>query len=147
MTQRSFASPQPVRVLLAEDDAAIRRALRWFLEFLGYRVREAEDGSQCLAVLSDSVILSREEPVPDVLITDIRMPGLNGLTLLENMRAGGWRIPTVVITGFGEPELRSRVEHLTHTRYLEKPFDPDALESAIQSLLHDERSVATHALP
>lgn len=119
--------PVRPRVLLAEDDDAVRWALEALFEQSGYEVRAVSNGAALLASL-----FGGDVPDPDVMVLDIRMPGVSGLTILEGLRADGWVVPIVVVTAFADHETRERIERLPHTVCLAKPLDPDALEEAVR---------------
>ncbi|MER6768012.1 response regulator, partial [Amycolatopsis sp. NPDC000746] len=78
------------RVLLADDDRAIRESLVRALELEGYRVSEVADGVEALAI-------ARSEEF-DVLIVDVMMPGVDGLGVCRVLRAGGDRTPVLMLT-------------------------------------------------
>lgn len=120
----------PVRVLLAEDDGDVRAGLARLLRHDGYDVVEVSDGAQLLEVVAGW--LTGESPsCPDVIVTDVRMPGFSGLSVIEGLRAGGMRQPVIVMSAFGDARMRERIERLSEVRFLAKPFDPAELESAL----------------
>ncbi len=122
----------PPRILLAEDDDEVRRALATLLQQQGYRVITAASGDVMLDRLASSLLLEhRTEAPPDVVVADIRMPGFNGLSILEGVRDAGWTLPYFVITAFGDQSIRDKALRLGATGYFDKPFDPMALVDAI----------------
>jgi CheY-like chemotaxis protein len=128
-------SERRARVLLAEDDYELRLALAELLEFEGYGVRTVASGSALLDYLA-SWILREQDALPvDVIITDVRMPGFNGLNIVEGLRATGWRHPIIVISAFGEPEMRERVARMGRAVFIDKPIDSIMLERALEELL------------
>lgn len=126
-----FAIAARPRVLLAEDDEELRIVLARALTRAGFEVIPAKDGSELLERLALCLLGERWEPMPDVIITDVRLPAFNGLSLIEGLREEGFRVPVVVMTAFGDASLRTRVEHLGWARYLDKPFEPEELEVAV----------------
>jgi DNA-binding response OmpR family regulator len=82
------------RILVAEDDRTARVSLVGLLEAEGFEVLSAETGTQAQSLLTN------EEP--DVVLLDIRMPGLDGLTVLRSARAGGLGTPLIVMTAHGD---------------------------------------------
>lgn len=93
-------APAPLRLLLVDDDAAIREVSVAILAKRGYEVLAAEDGVQALEMLTQSC--------PDLVITDLRMPRMSGFELLEIMRERFPRLPVIAVSGeyFGdEPPL------------------------------------------
>src|SRR4051794_32659693 len=89
------------RVLIADDDAALRGTLRELLSDEGYEVEEAEGG--------DAVIAALQQPAgerPDLVIMDVRMPGKSGLEVLHELRASfGSQLPILVMTAFGTSKV------------------------------------------
>jgi DNA-binding NtrC family response regulator len=130
------AAPEPgrLRILLVEDDDELRWALTDLLKKEGHDVLQAADGSAVLVHLGASMLLSGGKDLPDAIVTDIRMPGLNGIKLLENVRARGWEIPVVVISAFGDEALRKQALALGARAYFEKPLDLDALRALLREL-------------
>lgn len=102
-----------------EDDEGLRRSLRRFLEAEGYRVDEAADGREALSAL-------RSGPLPSLVLTDILMPVMDGVTLLERLKRDSRlaSVPVVVMTGSGWSTLASSP---VARGYLLKPFDPEEL--------------------
>jgi FixJ family two-component response regulator len=70
-----------------------------------------------------------------VLVTDLRMPGMNGLSLLSYIQQLGWELPTVVITAFGDDETRRLAQKFGAHAILDKPVELDALQQAVRSAL------------
>jgi AmiR/NasT family two-component response regulator len=117
--------PEPSRrVLLAEDEAIIRLDLKEMLEEEGYEVvAEAGDGQ--------SAVRLADELRPDVVVMDIKMPGLDGLSAAE--RISGTRIaPVLVLTAFGQRELVDRAAQAGAMGYLVKPFQKGDVVPAIE---------------
>lgn len=127
-----IAGPARPSILLAEDDDAVRWALTALFEQSGYRVEALSNGAALLASL-----FSEDASEPDVLVLDVRMPGVSGLTILEGLRADGWTVPVVVVTAFADTETTRRVEQLPATICLPKPLDPDRLEAAVRRAIRE----------
>ena len=122
--------PAPSRILLAEDDDAMRELIVEALREEGYQVIEVCNGRQlakCLAGTSDV-----HYPRPDLVITDVRMPGPSGLDVLAAIRQADWEMPVMVITAFGSPETHAEARRLG-AQILDKPFDVDDLVHAVCS--------------
>lgn len=126
-----FAMAARPRVLLAEDDDELRPLIERTLTRAGFEVNAVPDGSELLDHIALCLLGERWEPMPDVIVTDVRLPAFNGLSLMEGLREEGFRVPVVVITAFGDPSLRARVEHLGRATCLDKPFDQEDLEAAV----------------
>ncbi|HXX46964.1 MAG TPA: response regulator, partial [Myxococcota bacterium] len=124
-------------VLIAEDEANMRRVLCALLERDGFRTLEASDGEAALASLA-------REPV-DAILTDLRMPKMNGLELLEAVRRVHPDIPVVMLTAHGT--VGSAVEALKRGAfdYLTKPFDPDEIRQVMDKAVSTRRLAAREA--
>lgn len=120
------------RVLLAEDDPDLRAVLALALRQDGCEVLQARDGHHLRARLGALVYDGgRAEPV-DLVITDLRMPGPDGLTTLEWLRERDWTIPVIVITAFGDPEVHAEALRLGALAVLNKPFEVDELRALVR---------------
>ena len=117
-----------VRVLLVEDDTALAHMYRVKLEKDGYSVQVAGDGEQALSAVADEL--------PDLIFLDIRLPRMDGLTFLEQLRASDRtrNIPVVIVSNYSEQELVSRGLQLGALEYLIKSqTTPGRLSEGIQS--------------
>ena len=103
------------RILLIEDDASIVGGLKKELQVEGYEVAVAERGD-------DGLAQAKEQPF-DVVITDLKMPGLSGLELVEQLHAAKPKLPIIVVTAFGTTETAIEATKLGAYDYLLKPFD------------------------
>lgn len=118
------------RILLAEDDEALRDALVLFLESVGHEVVGFPDGRGLLAAL--------EAGPADVVITDLRMPGVDGLEVLSRLQGRESQVPVLVISGTGRlpsDMLFDRAHELGAAASLEKPFDLADILSAVDQCL------------
>ena len=117
------------RILIAEDDADLRDLLQDELEDAGYETIVAIDGRAAMAHIE------RERERIDLLITDVRMPGLSGDELLTAMRTRRSEAPVIVITAFGSVEQAVGMVKAGAFQYLTKPFDTDDLSRAVTEAL------------
>ncbi|MCH5377696.1 MAG: sigma-54 dependent transcriptional regulator [Planctomycetes bacterium] len=110
-------------ILVVDDDAAQRQLLGSFVETLGCRIREAESGEEALERI--------RERVPDMVLLDVRLPGISGLETLAEIRDAAADLPVLLITAFAD--LRQAVAAMKHGAddYLSKPVDLDELRIAI----------------
>jgi len=115
------------RVLVVDDDRAVRESLRRSLEFNGYDVALAVDGAEALASISRTP--------PDVLVLDVMMPRLDGLETTRALRAAGNDLPILVLTA--RDSVGDRVEGLDAGAddYLTKPFALEELLARLRALL------------
>ncbi len=137
--------PPRRRVLLAEDDASARKVLARVLTDMGLEVIEAVDGGRMLVAVTG---LYKGEHTPDELdlvITDIRMPVLSGLEVLEGIRAAHWTTPVLVMTA--QPDARNVRESVAvfDGILLGKPFDLDVFEATVRELLARPRKPSRYS--
>lgn len=123
MTTRS-ASRAPL-ILVVDDEAEIRRFVRSVLEQTGHMVVEASQAEEAIRVLRGQV------PRPDVLLTDIVMPGINGIALAAQAHQMIPALHVVFMSGFS----RDYTAELTGSICISKPFKPAELVAAIRSAL------------
>jgi AmiR/NasT family two-component response regulator len=117
-------STEPIKVLIAEDEALIRLDLKEMLEEEGYSVvAEVGDGQQAVD--------RAKELSPDLVILDIQMPVLDGLSAAEQI-AGERIAPVIVLTAFSQRELVERARDAGAMAYLVKPFSKNDLVPAIE---------------
>lgn len=116
-------------VHLVEDSAAMRATIMAILECSGFRVREHANAG---GLLSEGCL-----PDADCVLTDLRLPGIDGLSLLTRLRAVGSVVPVIVVTGHGDVALAVRAMKLGACDFIEKPFHPDALVQAVRAAVTD----------
>ncbi|HET7734567.1 MAG TPA: response regulator transcription factor [Nocardioidaceae bacterium] len=130
----SAATSDSQRVLVVDDDRAVRESLRRSLEFNGYAVSLAGDGAEALAAIASAA--------PDALVIDVMMPRLDGIEATRALRAAGNDLPILVLTA--RDSVGDRVEGLDAGAddYLTKPFALEELLARLRALLrrahHDE---------
>ena len=122
-----------VRVLYAEDDRAIRSALTTALELEGYEVMAVGDGQQALDRLD--AISANGEAAPDIIVLDLMMPFVDGLTVCRRLRSRRDYTPVLMVTA--RTEVSDRVSGLDAgaDAYLPKPFDTDELLANLRALV------------
>lgn len=122
------------RVLLAEDDDDMRILVAWSLRKYGYEVIECPDGIHLLDRLS-SFFFPEETETFDLIISDIRMPGVTGLEVLEGMHKYKAFPPMVLITAFGDEETHAQAHQFGAAAIFDKPFDIDDLLAKVQEII------------
>src|SRR5690242_16590276 len=122
-------------ILVVADEENIRHTLRGVLADEGYDVLEAPDGRRALELL--------EHTAPRLAIVDVWMPEMDGIELVERMRAQAPGVPVIVISGHGSIETAVRVIRLGAFDFLEKPFPLDALLSVVGRALANGQRTAT----
>ena len=115
-------------IMVVDDEAAVRDALRRALRLEGYDVELAADGAQALQRLEDG-------PQPDALLLDVLMPGVDGLEVCRRLRRSGSRLPVLMLTA--RAEVSDRVSGLDAGAddYLAKPFALQELLARVRALL------------
>ncbi len=119
------------KILLVDDDEAVRSTTGMILETMGYTVREAESGEVALAAL-------RSGPPIDLLLTDVAMPGMNGPELARRVRALRPMLPIVFFSGYADPE--SVAGDTIRQRIVRKPFRAVDLAAQIEAALAEHRA-------
>ena len=117
-----------MKILVVDDERAVRESLRRALELEGYEIELAEDGSQAL----DRVEADGE---PDAMILDVLMPGVDGLEVSRTLRRQGSKVPILMLTA--RTQVEDRVEGLDAGAddYLTKPFALEELLARVRALL------------
>ncbi|RKH08817.1 response regulator [Corallococcus sp. CA047B] len=125
------------RVLIAEDDREMRRMLARALGRRGCDVHEVPNGRELLGTLTRG-LAGVEGTAPDVIITDVRMPGVTGLEALARLRRVDWATPVILITAFGDAATHAEAHRLGAAFVFDKPFDLDVLCEAVRELIGEE---------
>jgi DNA-binding response OmpR family regulator len=128
------------RVLVAEDDPAMRNLIVAALRKDGLEVVEARDGNEFFEAIEAAVhVGGRRSPPLSLVVSDVRMPGLSGLDVLCILRAGRWDVPVILISAFSSPAIRSEAHDLDAWAVLDKPFALDELRSLSRAALTHRR--------
>lgn len=130
--QETFTEPQPRQVLVAEDDAELRRALVEMLRTDGHEVDAVGDGGALVLDLARRAALRR--PPVDLILSDVRMPACSGLLALELVRRLHGDVPVVLLTAFADETARGRATELGAV-LLDKPVKLSALRGVVAGLL------------
>jgi len=132
---RSSPREKARRVLLAEDDVEMRQLIGDALRNEGYDVVEATNGKEFLGLLvRDQRSRVDRGPTIDLILTDVRLPGCDGLDILELLRGTDPRTPTIVMTALGDRDKLARARGLGAVT-LSKPFPLGALMITIRRCL------------
>jgi two-component system response regulator AtoC len=115
------------RILVVDDEAKMRRLLEIMLSEMGYEVLQAADGREALQCLGDEGV--------DLVITDLRMPEMDGVALLNALREDNNPVPVIVVTAYGTIESAVAAMKAGASDYLIRPFDIETLELAINRTL------------
>ena len=115
----------PLKVLVVEDEPAIRRFLRTSLTAQGYQVSEAENGTAALENLRGTAT--------DILVLDLGLPDINGLDIIERLRGQGSAIPIIVLSSRTDETGKVKALDLGADDYVTKPFGIDELLARIRT--------------
>ena len=121
------------RVIVVDDDEDMRALVALTLRRDGIEVIEARNGLQVLDYVMR--VIREHLPQPDLLVSDARMPGVNGLSLLESLRGVGCSVPVVFMTAHGGEGFRENAKRLGASYVLDKPLDSDALAEVVHKQL------------
>lgn len=132
---RPAPGPSGYRVLLIEDDEAMRRMVAAALRADGHAVIQATDGDEAFDWLGAGVVDGDPTCLPDVVVSDVRLPFFDGLEILECLQVATRRIPVILMTGFPDAHVAARAHELGAVCLLDKPFDLRELRAAVDSVL------------
>ena len=122
-------------ILLVEDDEDMREMLAADMRREGYRVVEAADGDDAVDWLGVGILDGDPERLPALIVSDICLPYVSGLDILEGARLSPWRLPVILITGFGDADTHERARDLGAECVLDKPFSMQTLRAAVRNAL------------
>src|SRR5437763_15132370 len=114
----SISNTSPRCILVVDDEPHLVRAVRMYLELHGFAVFGAHSGEEALEAVRDRL--------PDLVILDVMLPGLNGFEILEELRRVS-NVPLIMLTSVAEEEEKVRALRLGADDYLAKPFDQNEL--------------------
>ena len=112
------------KILIIDDETATLTMFRLFLEAYGYTVLTAENGSSGLEIFKSER--------PTIVLTDIKMPGMDGLEVLQKIKAIDPKTEVIVITGHGDKELAEQALRLHAVDFINKPIKREALDAALK---------------
>jgi two-component system response regulator MprA len=119
-----------VKILVVDDERAVRESLRRALELEGYEIDLAADGQEALSRLEDD-----GNGQPDAVVLDVLMPGVDGLEVCRRIRRSGNRVPVLMLTARDEVENRVAGLDAGADDYLTKPFALEELVARVRALL------------
>jgi FixJ family two-component response regulator len=121
-----------LRIAIVDDDESVRKALKRLLRAANLDADAFASGREFLDSLAAQL--------PDCIVLDLHMPGMNGLDIQQQLARGGRQMPIVVITGHDEPLARAQCLSAGAAAYLRKPIDDEALLDAIHQAAGVARS-------
>jgi len=132
-TARAASWPAGLRVLVVEDEKAIRRLLKELLATKGVQVKTAGCGEEALR------IMEKQGWLPDVLVTDLEMPGMGGLELARRMREDRPDTGVVFMSGYPDAAISEHGRFAEGSVFLQKPFETGEMLECIHRLLPEDR--------
>ncbi|PTG43441.1 response regulator, partial [Staphylococcus chromogenes] len=115
------------RILVVDNEPKMRRILELALKDMGHHVEQAADGEDALAEI--------ERGVFDLILTDLRMPRMDGIGLLNTLRDRKVEVPVIVLTAYGTIETAVTAMKLGAVDYIIRPFEMETLELAVSRVL------------
>ena len=124
------------KILVIDDEKATLSMFRLFLDAYGYTVYTAENGIEGLTIF--------QKEKPEIVLTDIKMPGIDGLAVLQQIKEMDPNTAVIVITGHGDTALAEQAVTLDAVDFIHKPIKKAALDAALEKA-EKKLSVAKHA--
>src|SRR4029453_1202342 len=124
--------PPSAKVYVIDDDPAMRDSLDFLLGSAGFSVRLFDSARVFLDALPNLE--------PGCVVTDVRMPGIDGMELLRQLKSNARKLPVIVMTGHGDVPLAVEAMKLGALDFFEKPFGDDRLIGMIESALSESKS-------
>jgi len=115
------------RILVVDDEAKMRRILEMSLKGIGHQVEQAGDGEEALAAIDNAPF--------DLVLTDLRMPRMDGIALLRELRQRGEEVPVIVLTAYGTIETAVEAMKCGASDYIIRPFEMETVELAVNRAL------------
>ncbi len=115
-------------ILIVDDEEGLREGLSRLLEDEGYAVLCAEDGEQAIEIVRQTRV--------DLVLTDMRMPGMSGIDLLKKVRKIREEIGVIILTGYGEIESYIEAMNFGAMEYVSKPFKVNELKFIVNKILN-----------
>src|SRR5471030_2855691 len=119
------------RILVIDDEAAIRDSLRMTLEYEGYEFMAAATGQEGLALA--------ERDAPDLVMLDVKMPGMDGIEVLERLRNMNETLPVIVISGHGTISTAVEATKKGAFDFIEKPFATEKVLVSLRNAVDQRR--------
>ncbi len=129
LEKSSSENPKLKTILVVDDEEMTRDVIAQALKIMGYHPITAEDGLEAIKMIKVSK--------PDLVITDIHMPKMNGLELLQETKKYDENIPIILITGFDPEEARNSADEYQASALITKPFRLSQLSEVMEKIFSD----------
>ncbi len=120
-----------MKILVVDDDSGTLNALKACLVSAGHQAILAADAYKALDRIESAI---RGNDSIDLMVTDLKMPGMNGLELIKTVRWKGSCFPVILMTAYGNEIVQQELTELGSCGYLDKPFSPESLLTTIEDL-------------
>lgn len=130
-----------MKILCIDDEPNILECLVEFLEIIGHSILTAEDGQRGWQIFSDNAATL------DVVITDVRMPQVDGFKLIKMIRETGSMLPIFVISGHSDDKMEKEYTQLKNVAIIAKPFDLSTIKAALENLQSTRSQGTSYILP
>lgn len=129
------------RVMICEDEVHIQRLIKLVLEKQGHVVTTADNGEDCLRLIAEA---QKNQAMPDLLLLDILMPGIDGLQVLKSIKSqtSTKALKVVLLTALAQENVVLQGIKLGATDYIRKPFHPKELVQRLEKILSQNESAA-----
>jgi DNA-binding NtrC family response regulator len=131
-TSQEIDSTLPLRIIIIDDEAAIRESLQLLLELEGFEVDTAPDGAKGLKALEESVF--------DLVLLDLALPGQSGFEILQAIRTRHANLPVIMITAYGTVQNVVEAMHFGANNFIQKPWDNEKLLADIRGAIGQYRA-------
>lgn len=128
-----------MKILIVDDNPGTCNAFRIGLISMGFQIATAADGEEALRMISTTI---DTEERPELLLTDLRMPRMNGLDLIHKARELVPELPAILMTAYGDDQVRNVVKALDRCKFLDKPFTVQDLVSIIGTMNYPAGSLS-----
>ncbi|UCG57308.1 MAG: DNA-binding response regulator [Phycisphaerales bacterium] len=123
-------------ICFVDDEPEVRDVIRRTLELAGYQVTCFGSATECLARIRSQGC--------DLLVTDVKMPGVDGMELLTRVKRSIPSLPVLVVTGYGNVQMAVKAMSAGALSFIEKPLERESFLAAVKSALKQSRSVHSH---
>ena len=130
-----LAPPEKPTILLADDDDELRALVALMLRRNRYHVVEARNGSHLLQLIQAYFYSGQKLRTPELILSDVRMPGWSGLEVLDWLRSSDRLTPVILLTAFGSESVHRSAADLGATDVIDKPFDLRVLERRVREVV------------
>ncbi len=124
---------EKLRVAIIDDEADMRASISQWLELSGYRTESYENAAKALESIGSNF--------PGIVLSDIRMPGMDGMELLKKFQTVDSTLPVILITGHGDVQMAVEAMRIGAYDFVEKPFDPERLSDLVRHAIEARRLV------